>query len=40
MSNNSSFLPDDYLDQRADRRTNLISLVLFAVVMLAVFLAM
>ena len=35
----SSFLPDDYLEQRAERRTNLISLVLFAVVMLGVFLA-
>ena len=39
MSTNSSFLPDDYLDQKAERRTNLISLVLFAVIMLAVFLA-
>jgi Tfp pilus assembly protein PilN len=39
MSSNSSFLPDDYLDQKAERRTNLISLALFAVVMLGVFLA-
>ncbi len=39
MSNNASFLPDDYLDQKAERRTNLISLVLFGVVMLGVFLA-
>ena len=39
MSNNASFLPEDYLDQKAEQRTNLISLVLFAVVMLGVFLA-
>ncbi|MHC5114997.1 MAG: PilN domain-containing protein [Planctomycetota bacterium] len=39
MNTNASFLPDDYLDQKAERRTNLISLVLFAVVMLGVFLA-
>jgi Tfp pilus assembly protein PilN len=39
MSNNTSFLPEDYLARKAERRTNLISLVLFAVVMLGVFLA-
>lgn len=39
MSNNTSFLPEDYLARRAERRTNLISLVLFAVVMLGVILA-
>ena len=39
MSNNASFLPEDYLAQKAERRTNIISLVLFAVVMLAVLLA-
>lgn len=39
MSTNASFLPDDYLDQKAERRTNLISLVLFVIVMLGVFLA-
>lgn len=39
MSNHASFLPDDYLAQRHERRTNLVSLVLFAVVMLLVFLA-
>ena len=39
MTNNASFLPEDYLDQKAEQRTNLISLVLFAVVMLGVFLA-
>ncbi len=32
-------LPDDYLEQRAERRTNAISLTLFAVVMSAVFAA-
>lgn len=32
-------LPDDYLDQRAERRTNVISLTLFVVVMAAVFAA-
>jgi hypothetical protein len=36
---NASFLPEDYLDQRAERRTNLISLTLFAIVMIAVFTA-
>ena len=35
--NNSSFLPEDYLARKADRRTNLVSLVLFGVVMIAVF---
>ncbi|MDY7109431.1 MAG: PilN domain-containing protein [Planctomycetota bacterium] len=39
MSNNASFLPEDYLARKAERRTNLICLVLFAVVMLGVFLA-
>ncbi len=39
MNKNASFLPDDYLDQKAERRTNLISLVLFVIVMLGVFLA-
>jgi Tfp pilus assembly protein PilN len=39
MPNSNSFLPEDYLAQKAERRTNLISLVLFAVVMLGVFLA-
>ena len=36
MPNNMSFLPDDYLERRLQRRTNLISLSLFAVVMGAV----
>jgi Tfp pilus assembly protein PilN len=36
---NASFLPDDYLDQRAERRTNVISLILFVIVMLGVFMA-
>ena len=36
---NASFLPEDYLDQRAERRTNLISLTLFAIVMVSVFAA-
>ncbi len=35
----ASFLPDDYLNKQADRRTNLISLILFGVVMIAVFAA-
>jgi Tfp pilus assembly protein PilN len=35
--NTASFLPEDYLAQKAERRTNLISLTLFAVVMAAVF---
>jgi len=39
MSSNASFLPEDYLARKAERRTNLICLVLFAVVMLGVFLA-
>ncbi|MGI9013943.1 MAG: PilN domain-containing protein [Phycisphaerales bacterium] len=34
---NASFLPEDYLDKQAERRTNTISLVLFVVVMGAVF---
>ncbi len=34
--NTSSFLPEDYLAQKAERRTNLISLSLFVVVMVAV----
>ncbi len=33
----SSFLPEDYLAKRAEKRTNLISLALFAIVMSAVF---
>ena len=33
----TSFLPEDYLDQKAERRTNIISLTLFAIVMVAVF---
>jgi hypothetical protein len=33
---NASFLPEDYLIQKAERRTNLISLTLFGVVMIAV----
>ncbi len=36
---NASFLPEDYLEQKAERRTNLISLTLFAIVMVAVFAA-
>ncbi len=39
MSNNASFLPEDYLAKKAERRTNVVSLVLFALVMMAVFLA-
>ena len=35
----TSFLPEDYLDQKAERRTNLISLTLFAIVMVSVFAA-
>jgi Tfp pilus assembly protein PilN len=37
MSNSHSFLPEDYVAQAAERRTNLVSLVLFGVVMTAVF---
>jgi Tfp pilus assembly protein PilN len=37
MSTNHSFLPEDYVVQAAERRTNLISLALFGVVMTAVF---
>ncbi len=33
----ASFLPEDYLAQKAERRTNLICLTLFVVVMVAVF---
>lgn len=33
---NASFLPEDYLSQKAEQRTNIISLTLFAVVMIAV----
>ena len=36
---NTSFLPEDYLDQKADRRTNVVSLTLFGIVMVAVFAA-
>ena len=36
---NASFLPEDYLEERAERRTNLISLVVFGVVMITVFAA-
>ncbi|MFG0253223.1 MAG: hypothetical protein ACF8NJ_10155 [Phycisphaerales bacterium JB038] len=35
----NSFLPEDYVEQRAERRTNVISLTLFAIVMFAVFAA-
>lgn len=34
---NESFLPEDYLARRAERRTNFISMTLFVVVMIAVF---
>ena len=33
---NTSFLPEDYLTQKAERRTNVVCLALFAVVMIAV----
>lgn len=36
---NASFLPEDYIEQRAERRTNFISLILFGIVMIAVFAA-
>ncbi|HWB19873.1 MAG TPA: hypothetical protein VG711_06205 [Phycisphaerales bacterium] len=36
---NASFLPEDYVAQQAERRTNIISLVLFAVVMFMVIAA-
>ena len=39
MTTTTSFLPEDYLDQKAERRTNLISLSLFGVVMVSVFAA-
>jgi hypothetical protein len=35
----ASFLPEDYLQQKSERRTNLICLTLFAVVMFGVFAA-
>jgi Tfp pilus assembly protein PilN len=38
-SHANTFLPEDYLAQKAESRTNLISLILFAVVMLGVLLA-
>ncbi|MBX3373265.1 MAG: PilN domain-containing protein [Phycisphaeraceae bacterium] len=39
MSNNASFLPEDYLAQKAELRTNVICMLLFVVVMFGVFLA-
>ncbi len=36
----TSFLPEDYLDQKAERRTNMISLSLFGIVMISVFAAL
>ena len=33
----TSFLPEDYLDRKAERRTNMISLTLFGIVMVSVF---
>jgi Tfp pilus assembly protein PilN len=39
MTITTSFLPEDYLDQKAERRTNLISLSLFGIVMVSVFAA-
>ena len=36
MANNESFLPDDYLAKRVERRTNVICLVLFVLVVLGV----
>ena len=39
MSTTTSFLPEDYLDQKAERRTNMISLSLFGIVMVSVFAA-
>jgi len=35
----TTFLPEDYLAQKAERRTNIISLVLFVIVMLSVWFA-
>ncbi len=35
----TTFLPEDYLAQKADKRTNIISLVLFVIVMLSVWFA-
>jgi Tfp pilus assembly protein PilN len=40
MSKTSSFLPEDYLAQKAERRTNLICLLLFAVVVAGVVFAL
>lgn len=37
MADNQSFLPEDYLEKRAQRRTNFISLTLFVIVMAGVF---
>jgi hypothetical protein len=37
MRNDPSFLPEDYVTAAAERRTNLLSLALFATVMVAVF---
>jgi Tfp pilus assembly protein PilN len=37
MSSNQTFLPEDYVAQRAERRTNVICVVLFLVVMAVVF---
>lgn len=39
MRNDPSFLPEDYVTAAAERRTNLLSLALFATVMVAVFAA-
>jgi Tfp pilus assembly protein PilN len=39
MNTTSSFLPEDYLARKSERRTNVISLTLFVIVMLGVFLA-
>ena len=39
MRNDPSFLPEDYVTAAAERRTNLLSLTLFATVMVAVFAA-
>src|SRR5687768_945733 len=36
MASSSSFLPEDYLEKRTQRRTNLICVSLFCVVMLGV----
>ncbi len=39
MNDQASFLPEDYLAQKADRRTNIVCLVLFALVMFGVIFA-